>query len=471
MEEQRNLSSFTECINGMASVEVHSRLTDALLKLTACVRSIGLYGRSHPLMVEMVESAHQSTAQLLIVQPTITIGVAGSTLGIDSFPIEDSTGILASLATMLSARKIGEFRLTAGVTLDEIMEMADVLSMSPEDLMLRGGASLELSRRGSQNIRVKEGDFPTESREGRDPADVYEEALLLVEECMRAVQSGLEIPVPEIRSVVADTLQGLISDESALLALVGIRSYDRYLSEHSMNVCILSMVLARDLGLDAATTLEVGISAMLHDVGKVFVANDIITKPGKLTEEEWEQIRRHPAEGARALAGLTNLPALASTIALEHHVYEDGSGYPAIPAQGIHLLSRLVSIVDTYDALTTDRPYRERWTPQQAIAYMLYEVPDRYDRQLMARFATRARLHPISALVKLASGDVAVVTGGTFKEPERPIVRILSHSPLNATVIDLSKNTDPSMEIASAAQPVEALLPFVDNLLTASSTA
>ena len=157
---------------------------------------------------------------------------------------------------------------------------------------------------------------------------------------MRALQMGLHVPVLEIRSVVSDTLQSMVGDETALLALSGVRSYDRYLSEHSANVCILSMS-PKDLQLDLPTVLEVGVSAMLHDVGKVFISSDIARKPGKLTEEEWQQIRRHPAEGARALAGLPDMPAIAPTIALQHHVRMDGSGYPALPSdQKAHLLKQ-----------------------------------------------------------------------------------------------------------------------------------
>jgi len=288
---------------------------------------------------------------------------------------------------------------------------------------------------------------------------------------MKAVQSGLNIPIPEIRGVVADSLRSLMRDDTALLALAGIRSYDRYLSEHSVNVCILSMVLGKDLGLDSASTLELGISAMLHDVGKVFVSPEIVGKPGKLSEEEWDQIRRHPAEGARALAGLPDLPALASTIALEHHARGDGSGYPNLPpSQRPHLLSRLVGIVDAYDALTTDRPYRERWTAQQAIAWMLYEARGQFDRQLLARFASRAKLYPIGSLVRLKKGDYAVVVGGSHLHPRRPTLRIVtSSSPttLDSNLVDLYTNTDPGLEIDTMAQPVEVLLPYADKLIAA----
>jgi HD-GYP domain-containing protein (c-di-GMP phosphodiesterase class II) len=446
-------------------------VADALSKVTVCVRNVGLYGRLHPMIEGMSEAAHTSLTELLTTTPKIVLAVTDSCLIMDSFPIEDSSGCLAAMAKSLLERQVGELEIQQGVTREEIVEFSETLSIPLGEMILRGGMARELNRRNVKSILVRAGVLPAESRVGKDPADIYEEALLLVEEALRAVQSGLQIPVPEIRNVVAETLQSLGADAGALVALAGVKSYDRYLSEHSVNVCILSMVLGKDLGLDMAAALELGISAMLHDVGKVFVSGDVVKKPGRLTEEEWHQIRRHPAEGARVLAGLSDVPPLAATIALEHHLHCDGSGYPSLPAdQPAHLLSRLVAIVDTYDALTTDRPYRERWTPQQAIAWMLYEGWRQYDRQLLARFASRANLSALGSVVRLIGGDIAVVVGGSHNHPTRPIIRIVADSDgkkVDPRVIDLSGITDPAFEISATAQPVEILLPFADYLTAA----
>jgi HD-GYP domain-containing protein (c-di-GMP phosphodiesterase class II) len=460
-----------DTINTTQSADMHARIADALSKISICARSVAQYGRSHPGIEEMLDTSHQAVAELLVVQPTLVVAVGESYFALDSFPIEDNSGTLTAFADTLHSRKVSEIRLTSGITPAELLDFAEILSLSPDNLALRGDITAEITRRNITHIQTRFGILPTESREAKDPADIYEEALMLVEQAMKAVESGLQIPVPEIRTVVAESLHSLIKDDSTLLALTGIRSYDRYLSEHSVNVCILSMVLSKDLGLDAASTLELGISALLHDVGKVFVDPDIVRKPGKLTEEEWQQIRRHPAEGARALAGLPDLPALASTIALEHHIRTDGTGYPAVSmAHRPHLLSRLVAIVDTYDALTTERPYRERWNAQQAIAWMLYEAPGQYDRQLMARFAARARLYPLGSLVRLKKGDYAIVVGGSNNHPKQPTVRIITGVDMSGkkpVEIDLSTNTDPAFEIDSIAQPVEVLLPYADRLSAA----
>ena len=454
----------TDIIADTAAEDLHAGLARALTDLSTCVRCVRQYGRSHPVIEEKATVAHQALAEMLILQPTVVLAVADSYLAIESFPVEDRYGSLLPFADLLRERNVGEIKLSAGITKSEVIEFAEVFGLSPEELTLRGGPDKELRKRNVAHIQTRAGSVPTRIREGKGPAEVYEESLVLLEGAMKAVKGGLDVPVPEIRSVVAESLHQLVEDDSALLALAGIRSYDRYLSEHSVNVCILSMVLGRDLGLDVASTLELGVSAMLHDVGKVFVPAGIVKKSGRLNEEEWQRIRMHPAEGARVLAGLTELPALASTIALEHHVRGDGTGYPSLPMdQRPHLLSRLVAIVDTYDALTTERPYRERWGPLKAIGWMLYEASTGYDGQLMARFASRAGLYPSGSIVRLKRGDYAVVVAGSHRHPSTPTLRIIDAaegSPSGATVVDLSTNTDPAFEIEAMAQPVEALLPY-----------
>lgn len=419
-------------------------------------------------MREMFDGAHRAFTSLLDAQPRFRAAVADGYLAADSFPIEDRTGAVALLAQTLRERNVSEIRLSAGVSREEVAELAVVLSESPESLEQQGGIRAVLAARQVTHIQMRERTRQSKSRTVRDPADAYEGALSLTEETLRAVQSGLQISLAGIKGAVSDCLQNLMSDAGVLCALAGIRSYDRYLSEHSVNVSIFSMALGRDLGLDGDAAIELGIAAMLHDVGKVFVPSQVVKKPGRLTEEEWEQLRRHPLDGARALVRIPDLPPLAATIALEHHAYGDGSGYPSLPSDcKPHLLSRLVAIVDTYDALTTDRPYRRRWTPREAVAWMVYESHDRYDRELLARFAARMGVYPPGCLVRLASGELAAVVSGSRQHPDRPVLKIISvtdETQSRSRLVDLSANLDPAMEISAVARPVEALLPIADRL-------
>ena len=474
MRSSENMENETSVpANEPFAARMRSQVSESVAKTSACVRNVALYGRFHPVVQELTESSSQALQAILDVNPRLVIMVSDSDLILDSFPLTDNTDAIRSFARLLWNAGIGELSFLCGITGEEILGLAEILSLSAQEIGLRGGIERELDQRGITHISIGGCVLPSEFREGTDPAQIYDEALMLIEEAMVAVQSGLSIRIPEIRAVVSDSLQSLMADESSLLALTNIRSYDRYLSEHSVNVSILSMVLARDLGIDTAGALELGVSAMLHDVGKVFISKDVVAKPGKLTEQEWEQMRRHPAEGARALAAMQNMPPLAPTVALEHHIYCDGAGYPALTTgQTPHLWSRLVAIVDTYDALTTDRPYRERWSAEEAIAWMLYETANRYDRQLLARFASRARLFPIGSIVKLTSGETAIIVGGTRMLPHRPRMRILEERDgalVPTEIVDLAQDADSHRSPIALAQPVEVLLRYTDRLLVHST--
>jgi HD-GYP domain-containing protein (c-di-GMP phosphodiesterase class II) len=470
MEIEQTSSVPQEPNTGPPVSDLHTRIADSLAKVAGCARSISLYGRAHPVLQEMVQSTREALMQALASEPSVTLAVADTYLASESFPIEDRSGSLKPFVKALQDRGVGEIRFDAGITTDEIADFAEALSTDPGELSARGGMREVLRQHDVVNIYVRGNASPTETREGEDPADVYEEALVLIEEALDSVRNRVKIPVDEIKTVVSDSLENLTNSDDALLALASIRSYDRYLSEHSVNVCFLSMVFGRTLGIDARTAVDLGVAAMLHDVGKVFIPDDIVKKPGKLSEEEWEQVRRHPIAGARALAGTAGLPPLCSTIALEHHVYCDGTGYPSLAGnEKPHFLSRLVSIADTYDALTSERPYRDRWSGVEAIAWMLYEETNRYDREMVARFAARAGLYPIGSFVRLENGALAIVTGGSRKHPLRPTLRLVSEEDMTAQpeIIDLSQSTDPGLEIKDLAQPVEALLPYADKLLAA----
>lgn len=448
-----------------AIINASAALTKALTALSSCSRYANLYGISHPLMHEKLVKVHNLLVRLLIVLPNVKIGVAATYLTLDKFLIEDPSDDLSDFAKMMNARKVVEIRLNSGITIRDIEVFIEVLTIPPDDIKSMGGMRNELKLRGAVHIQVREGEAVNDQPDLTDASDIYNQALNIIGETFDAVISGRPIPVPEIRIIVSDTLRSILADDSAMLALVSIRSYNRYLAEHSVNTCILSMALGRDLGLDASVILELGIAAILHETGKAFLAHSIEDKSGKLTEEEWEQIRRHPLEGARMLAGFADLPALAATIALEHHAYCDGTGYPLFPTEHkIHLLSRLVAIVDSYDALTTDRPFREMLSPQQAIGCMLYESYGRYDKQLLARFASKAKLYPIGSIVRLKNDEIAIILGGSRKHPHQPDIRMITGS-RKGEMIRLSEVDDPSLEIEALAEPVEAIIPYTSAYL------
>ena len=188
------------------------------------------------------------------------------------------------------------------------------------------------------------------------------------------VAGGHAMPMAEVEAIIHSLALAIRRDQHVVLPLLELREYDEYTVTHSCNVAMLSMGLAEELGLDPEDIRAIGTAALLHDIGKVRIPPEILVKPGKLTDEEMDHMRRHPVEGARILSARGQGNALAATVAYEHHIWENGErGYPSMAfARRCHYASRLVHVCDVYDALSTRRPYRDAW-PQAKTLGMLQE--------------------------------------------------------------------------------------------------
>ncbi len=203
---------------------------------------------------------------------------------------------------------------------------------------------------------------------------------------------GRAIPMAEVETVVRSLASAMHRDQHVVLPLLELKTVDQYTTTHSCNVAMLSMGLAERVGLSSAQVREIGTAALLHDIGKVRVPPDILVKPGRLSDEELQLMRRHPVDGARMLSERGRGHALAATVAYEHHVWEDGrGGYPRfVYARRCHYASRLVHVCDLYDALSTRRPYRDAWPRERALAMLQSQAGVEVDAELVHAFVTLA---------------------------------------------------------------------------------
>lgn len=183
------------------------------------------------------------------------------------------------------------------------------------------------------------------------------------------VQRRGEVPLVEAEAVVRSLSMAMHGDHEIVIPLLQLREFDEYTTTHSLNVAVLSMALAEWMGMGARDVRSFGVAGLLHDLGKVRIPKDILNKPGKLSDEEFEVIRRHPVEGARIIVESDKQLDVASVVAYEHHMMLDGGGYPRRKHErGVHMASRIVHVCDVYDALRTNRPYREAWEPERVMA-------------------------------------------------------------------------------------------------------
>jgi putative nucleotidyltransferase with HDIG domain len=176
------------------------------------------------------------------------------------------------------------------------------------------------------------------------------------------------------------------------MPLLSLREYDEYTTTHSLNVSVLAMALAESLGLAGREVRAFGVAGLLHDIGKVCIPHDVLTKPGQLTPEERELIRRHPADGARLILQSGQQLDVAAAVAYEHHIMIDGCGYPTLHfRRDCHPASHLVHICDVYDALRTTRPYRAAWEHEQVMEYLRENAGTEFDESLFRAFESMMR--------------------------------------------------------------------------------
>jgi putative nucleotidyltransferase with HDIG domain len=229
-------------------------------------------------------------------------------------------------------------------------------------------------------------------------------------------------------------------DPSAILNIVRLKTKDEYTYLHSVAVCALMINLAKKLNLDEALTHDIGMAGLLHDVGKMGIPQEILLKPGKLEEGEFETMRSHPEIGHRILSSSKGISELALDVCLRHHEKMDGTGYPGrMTGDTLSLFSRMSAICDVYDAVTSQRPYNQPWSGAQALAKM-QTWSGHFDKLILNAFVDSLGIYPMGTLVRLSSGALGVVVAESPKDLTCPIIRILRSSGDGA--YDAGENVD-----------------------------
>lgn len=244
-------------------------------------------------------------------------------------------------------------------------------------------------------------------------------------------------------------------NSNALLSLIRLKTADEYTYLHSVAVCVLMVALGKQFGLRGEELKEVGVAGLLHDIGKMAVPGDILNKPGKLTDEEFEIVKSHPRRGWEILKSVYHTGEPALDVCLHHHERMDGKGYPEkLSADTLTLHARMGAVCDVYDAITSDRCYKKGWEPAEAIKKMASWKDGHFDETVFRAFVKTVGIYPNGTLVKLKSGRLGVVLEQSEKSLMTPLIRVFFSIRANGYIpvemIDMSKSAD---TIVSAENP------------------
>jgi putative nucleotidyltransferase with HDIG domain len=445
------------------STSARARLADDLVRrLAAAFRGAQLYAPNHPLVTRNIAALNETLTLVHASMPSVAIGIVGDDLVVGDTPIPRAAENMGELMRRLQQAGIERIVIDRGVALDELTKL--VLTVAQSETIAPGKArsdSVAAALAKLPHIRV--GRLQAEERVDAAVGDIatirrlYDDAVSLAGTLWESAKTE-GIPDADVaRGMVDNLAQAVAQNRTALLALTALKNYDNYTFTHMVNVSLLTMGQARGLGVEGPLLREFGLSALMHDIGKVRTPTEVLNKPDKLTTDEFEIMKRHTVDGAEILRKTPEMPALAPVVAFEHHLRIDGTGYPAgVKRNGLNLGTMLCGIADVYDAMRSQRAYQQAFPTDRILAVLQRNDGTQFDQNLVRRFAQLVGIYPAGNLVRLDTGEVAVVVRTYAPDPYRPRVRVI----MTKDRVKLERPYDLNLWEATEGQPTTVQAPL-----------
>ena len=378
----------------MDSSDYDNKLLFGIAHLTAAVTNIQLYSKAHPQVQRYIDKAFTTLANVLINLPDPTFMLIGDDIVLNKKAIRSHTPHLNRFKHLLQSNGIEYLTFKAGLTKSEL-EIFILNLASSEIRSIKSQPSIRLGKVNLNSQNGQEGCLTLDATPGQRYASGQLEVLDLFQqipwdnfrELYLDIKKQKTANVTGIEGIVKSFIKGFTYGLKPLHMLASLKGADQYTFTHVVNVCLLTMAQAEVLGISGRKLFDVGIAAVLHDVGKLFVPDDILNKPGMLTKEERAIIETHSISGARYILKLSNVPELAILGALEHHIRYDGSGYPDL-GEGWrpNIVSQMIAIADLFDAMRSRRPYQPPKPDSLIIKILRKESGSSFNPRLVHNF-------------------------------------------------------------------------------------
>ncbi len=276
---------------------------------------------------------------------------------------------------------------------------------------------------------------------------LYRHAYDTIKKIFTQVRNGKDTDISVIRETVVDIIGKVMENETVLLQLTGIRDIDNYTYLHSIDVCIFATIMGKKMGFGKDTLVDLGMGAILHDIGKCKVPQEILKKPDKLTDFEFSEMKLHPVYGCEIIKSVYGLNSKIASIAFQHHEKWDGTGYPlGIRDKNINPFSRIVTLADVYDALTSDRIYKKKALPHVAAEYIRKNSGVLFDPDIVDLFVSNIAIYAEGTIVLLNTGELGSITSTGICDATRQKVFIFSNRSgpplLNPYTLDLNEHCE-----------------------------
>ncbi len=441
---------------GAAEDDRESLLGPQLLQcLHAVLRGLRLYGSTNQALRDHLQELMVSIESVMDGDVTlIGMGEHFFLNGVRLKPDPDRVHLRRSLMVEFEVRGLGGLRFTQGLTTAELetffrcfLDARDAAQgQQLADRATRAGVlhavPVRLSEMGSRPSGVEgaaeggseaEGEGGAEDgaesdrrRAGQNFRNALQGTRSLIAHASRTGRPALH----RARRLVQPIVDSILKDEFSIIGLTAMKNHDEYTYAHCVNVSVLSISMGQALGLPRQALANLGVAALLHDLGKLMVPAEVLQKPGKLAPDEWERIQRHPLDGVRMISRLPGLMPLTldcMRAAFQHHMNADRSGYPRVQGGGTQaVLSRIVTVADLFDALTSHRAYRERpFTGFEALRFVLNQRRQQLDPGVVWALIKTVGLYPAGTVMLTESGCVVMSLSPNPRDLRRPHCRVL----------------------------------------------
>ena len=414
-----------------ATPERLERARDMVRTLAVAHTNAALYPTSHPSVAQSLGDFVTALRALAgFGFDEVTINIYKGTIFVENQIFSEESVTYAKLVEELLARGISAVTFTSMTTPEETGILVELISADGigdiEDarsfLDARGVSSISVA----ETTTLEDSSAEQRNREVRARArESYDAGLTAMRDVEMQAKLGRALEVGPLQRVVESMLDNLLQDPAAVLGLTAIKGHDDYTLNHSINVCILAISLGAQLGLDKEEVRSLGLAGLLYDIGKVRIPEEILTKAGPLTAEEWALVKKHSEEGADLLKRLQLADKMPMIVAYEHHQRHDLLGYPEANGGEQHIFSKVVAVCDAYDAMTTTRPFRREIRPDKALAVLMQGRGKAYEPNITKALVAMLGIYPMGAVVKLEDGSTAVVYRVNNDDLLHPRVKVL----------------------------------------------
>jgi HD-GYP domain-containing protein (c-di-GMP phosphodiesterase class II) len=421
------------------------KVRNTLKAFVSAKKAAAIYPHNHEMCINAIKEFMQAFEDYLPWKSDFSLRLIGDEFFYEERLMARESVLYYPLIMELQSKKVGGITFETGLSASELSAFLSLLNLGSDELESKGGLIRLMQERGIVHISLDEPgtweEKPGEEKRRPSGREDYLNAVDVIREIADQVMSDRRLAVSKANKVVGAMLNRVGENRAAVLGLASIKSYDEYTSFHSVNVLILSLALGSMLPLDRNALMILGTGALLHDLGKVTIPQNILNKTGPLTSQEWRVMKDHPVRGADILLAQPGVHPLSVTVAYEHHAQYDLKGYPKINGKkSIGLLPRIVEVVDVYDAMTTKRPYQDSRTPEWAIRTLAKGMGTVFDPLLVKVFIDMMGIYPVGTLVRLVTGELGIVyeqNDGEIMLPKVKVIRDAEGGEIEPRIVDL----------------------------------